>query len=98
MDLEVFRTLKDSVPELQQAGAFKDTRFQGFAAEDFLKGGRLNETSIRANLAINVALAIELMMLQAVNLELGTCWISSFDEKAVKKTTGISDRYSIDLL
>jgi len=95
MDLEVFTTIQDRVKELQQAGAFSGTCFQGFTSEDFLSGGNLNESSIKANLALNVAISIEHIALQAVNLGLGTCWIASFDEKEVKRIVGISDRYSV---
>ena len=95
MDLEVFQTIQDRVKELQQAGAFSGTFFQGFSAEDFLSGGKLSESSIKASLALNVAISIEHIALQAVNLGLGTCWIASFDEKEVKRIVGIGDRYSV---
>lgn len=94
-DLEAFSSIQNRVSELQQAGAFSGTCFQGYTAENFLAGGKLNEPAIKANLALQVAIAIENMMLQAVDLGLGTCWIASFDEKEVKQITGISDRYSI---
>jgi len=95
LDLQVFKTIQKRVKELQQVAAFAGTVFQGFSAEDFLSGGKLNESSIKANLALNVAISIEHMSLQAVNLGLGTCWIASFDEKEVKRIVGISDRYRI---
>ncbi len=94
-DLEAFSSLQKRVSELQQVQAFSGTCFQGFTANDFLAGGTLNESAIKASLAIQVALAIEHIALQAVELGLGTCWIASFDEKEVKRIAGISDRYSI---
>jgi nitroreductase len=94
-DMEAFSSLQKRVAELQQVQAFSGTCFQGFAASDFLAGGTLNESAIKANLALQVAIAIEHIALQAVDLGLGTCWIASFDEKEVKRITGISDRYSI---
>ena len=94
-DLEVFSSIQDRVSELQKAGAFSGTCFQGYTAKDFLAGGTLNESSIKANLALQVAIAIEHLALQAVDRGLGTCWIASFNEKQVKKIVGINDRYSI---
>jgi nitroreductase len=94
-DLESFSSIQNRVAELQQAHAFSGTCFQGFTASDFLAGGTLNESTIKANLALQVAIAIEHIALQAVELGLGTCWIASFDEKEVKRILGISDRYSI---
>jgi nitroreductase len=94
-DLAAFSSIQNRVSELQKAGAFAGTCFQGYSANDFLAGGTLNESSIKANLALQVAIAIEHLALQAVDRGLGTCWIASFDEKAVKKIVGINDRYSI---
>jgi nitroreductase len=94
-DLDVVASLGERVAELQEAGAFSGTRFQGFGAEDFLAGGALNESAIKANLAFQVAIAIEHIALKAVDLGLGTCWVTSFDEKEVKRIVGISDRYSV---
>jgi len=94
-DLEVFSSIQDRVTELQQAGAFSGTCFQGYTANEFLSGGELSESSIKANLALNVAISIEHIALKAVDLGLGTCWIATFDEKEVKRIVGISDRYSV---
>jgi nitroreductase len=94
-DLEVFSSIQDRVTELQQAGAFSGTCFQGFTANEFLSGGELSESSIKANLALNVAISIEHIALKAVDLGLGTCWIATFDEKEVKRIVSISDRYSV---
>lgn len=94
-DLEVLSSIENRVSELQKVGAFSGTCFQGYTAEDFLAGGTLNESSIKANLALQVAIAIEHLALQAVDRGLGTCWIASFNEKQVKKIVGINDRYGI---
>ena len=42
-------------------------------------------------LPVDVAIAIEHLMLAAVSEGLGTCWIGAFDEHAVKETLGIPD-------
>jgi nitroreductase len=44
---------------------------------------------------IDVAIAVENMVLAATNEGLGTCWIGSFDESQVKKLLGIPENYAV---
>jgi nitroreductase len=44
---------------------------------------------------IDVATALDHIMLAAVELELGTCWIGAFDEKKVKEILGIPERIRV---
>ena len=46
---------------------------------------------LRGACAINMAIALSQVMLQAVELGLGTCWIGMFDEQAMKTRFGIPD-------
>lgn len=39
--------------------------------------------------AMNVAIAVSFIMLRAVELGLGTCWIGMFDEQAIKTRLGL---------
>jgi len=55
----------------------------------------MSETSLRAAISLQTALAIELMMLKAVDLGLGTCWVASFDERALKTILELDERYAI---
>lgn len=41
--------------------------------------------------AMNVAIAVSFMMLRAVELGLGTCWLGMFDEAAIKARLGIPE-------
>lgn len=41
--------------------------------------------------AVNVAIAVDHMTLQAVEEGLGTCWIGAFDQQAVKDLLGIPE-------
>jgi len=45
--------------------------------------------------AIDLAIAVEHMALQAVEEGLGTCWIGAFDQEAVKKILKIPERYKV---
>ena len=47
---------------------------------------------------IDVALAVENMILTAINEGLSTCCVGSFDEKEVKATLGVSDNFEVVLL
>jgi len=45
--------------------------------------------------AVDLAIAIEHMALEAVEEGLGTCWIGAFDQEAVKKILKIPERYKV---
>ena len=47
---------------------------------------------------IDIGIAVEHFVLQAEELELGTCWIGWFNEKAVKKTLSIPESKKVDIL
>jgi nitroreductase len=44
---------------------------------------------------IDLAIALAHIMLAAVELELGTCWIGAFDEKKVKEILGIPEKIRV---
>lgn len=45
--------------------------------------------------AVDVAIAMENLILAATDVGLGTCWIGSFDEKKVKEILGIPNRIKV---
>lgn len=45
--------------------------------------------------AVNVAIALQNIILAATNLGYGTCWIGAFDEKEVKQVLGVPDDFSV---
>lgn len=47
---------------------------------------------------IDIGIAVEHFILQAEEMDLGTCWIGWFNEKAVKKTLTIPESKKIDIL
>jgi nitroreductase len=44
---------------------------------------------------IDVSIALTHIMLAAVELDLGTCWIGAFDEKKVKEILGVPERIRV---
>ncbi len=44
---------------------------------------------------LNVAIAIEHMVLEAVELGLGSCWVRLFDEKNVKQLLGLPEHFRV---
>jgi nitroreductase len=47
---------------------------------------------------IDIGITCEHFVLQAEDLDIGTCWIGWFNERAVKSTLGIPQRKKIDIL
>lgn len=47
----------------------------------------------QAYLNLNVAIAVDHLILRAVDLGLGACWVMQFDSKKVKKLLLLDDRY-----
>lgn len=95
MNLTAFSSLDTRLEELQKTGAFSDTVFQKYTPEDFLHNKNVNEIWIRMNLAVNVAISIEHILLKATDSGLGCCWLGSFDQKKVKELTGIEENYEV---
>lgn len=58
-------------------------------------GGHLRH--VKYNL-IDIGIACEHLILQAVELGLGTCWLGWFNEKAVKKVLGLPKPTRIDVM
>ncbi len=82
-----FRILRDSgiLPPEMVAGV-----------QEFVeKTGGYSPEMLRYAAATNCSIAITQMMLQAVELGLGTCWIGMYDEEAVKQKCGIGDDFAV---
>ena len=97
-DLTAMTTREHRIGELFQEGAFEgveiDTRDPlltsnpGLAAE-----------AVKAYLAMNAAIAIEHIVLRAVDLGLGSCWLGRFDRDKVKEFLKLDDSiYPVVLL
>lgn len=44
---------------------------------------------------VDVTISMQNMVLEATELGLGTCWVGSFDEKTVKETLNIPEKYKV---
>jgi nitroreductase len=76
-DLTAIETRDLHVGELLEAGAFEgvEVNFEGFAPYSVMSGAQ----AVRAYLSMNVAIAVEHIVLKAVDLGLGSCWIGRFE-------------------
>src|SRR3972149_8581232 len=85
-DIKAFGEFPERIDELIAAGALPATTREGFVPS--LKKGGIS-ADIKWHLLIaatgNTDIAIEHMVLQAVELGLGTCWVRWFDDNKVKE-------------
>ncbi len=95
-DIKAFGEFPERIDELIDAGALPAKTREVFVRS--LKRGEMN-ADIKWHLLIaatgNADIAIEHMVLQAVELGLGTCWVRWFDDNKVKKILGIPKNIEI---
>jgi nitroreductase len=90
-DLKAFREFPERVDELIESGALPERTKKVFIP--FLKKGMASvkkEGLIMAATA-NVSIAVEHIVLQAVEIGLGTCWVRWYDDKKIKEILDIPD-------
>jgi nitroreductase len=80
----------DRLVELTQAGVFDNVEMDGEYSPP-----EKNREQLLAYLNMNVGIAITHMMLKAVDLGLGTCWIGGFDPIKTKEILGLGDNLHI---
>ena len=56
---------------------------------------KLDDASLYAYFSLNAAIAIEHIILKAVDLGLGSCWVMMFDKDKVRKLIGLDERYEL---
>jgi len=83
--------------ELMEAQAFvgtplDDPTLMEAAAK---RRGSMDQSTIKAYLTLNAAIAIEHIVLRAVDLGLGSCWIMMFDSAKTKSMLQLDDRYDV---
>jgi nitroreductase len=84
--------------ELMEAQAFvgtplaDDTTLMEATAK---RRSSMDPATIKAYLTLNAAIAIEHIVLRAVDLGLGSCWIMMFDSAKTKTMLGLDDRYDV---
>ncbi len=89
-DLSALDGRPDRLAELIQAGVFDNIEVDG----EYVPPER-NQEQLLAYLNMNVGIAITHMMLKAVDLGLGTCWIGGFDPTKAKEVLELGDNLHV---
>jgi nitroreductase len=85
------------ITELIESGAFTAVDMDDPNSGKY--GRSLSESiSVKGYLSLNVAIAIEHIVLRATDLGLGSCWIGRFDQEKTKKILGLGDDIFVVLL
>ncbi|MEI7638701.1 MAG: nitroreductase family protein [Syntrophus sp. (in: bacteria)] len=89
-DLTAMTSRDRRIGELLKEGAFEgvdmDMNDPSAAANPII-----NEEAIKAYLTMNVAIAVEHIVLKAVDLGLGSCWLGRFDRDRVKEYLALDE-------
>jgi nitroreductase len=83
-DLTAISKREKRVGELLEAGAFDGVEVSFDNAAPYATAVMETE-AIKAYLAMNVAIAVEHIVLKAVDLGLGSCWLGRFDRDKLKE-------------
>jgi len=90
-DLRTFEEFPKRVDELIESGALPERSREVFIPR-LEKGMKtVSKTSLIIAAAANVAIAAEHIVLRAVELGLGTCWVRWYDDNKVKEILGIPE-------
>ena len=96
-DLTAMTTRDQRVGELFQEGVFEGVDIDMNNAS--ITGPIMDAEAVKAYLAMNVAIAIEHIVLKVVDLGLGSCWLGRFDRDKVKEFLALDESiYPIVLL
>ena len=96
-DLTAVTTRDRRVGELLNEGAFEGVDMD--MSDPSAVSPVMDAEAVKAYLAMNVAIAIEHIVLQAVDLGLGSCWLGRFDRNKVKKFLALDESiYPVVLL
>ena len=88
-DLKAFKELPERVDELIESGALPERTREVFIP--YLKKGMSTVTkdALMIAAAANVAIAVEHIVLQAVEIGLGTCWVRWYEDNKIKEILDI---------
>jgi len=98
IDKEAMGSTQVRYRELMEAQAFVGTPLADDPALMEAAAKRrssMDQATIKAYLSLNAAIAIEHIVLRAVDLGLGSCWIMMFDSAKTKGMLGLDDRYDV---
>lgn len=88
-DLKAFKEFPERVDELIESGALPERTREVFIP--YLKKGMntVTKEALMIAAAANVAIAVEHIVLQAVEIGLGTCWVRWYEDNKVKEILDI---------
>lgn len=89
-DLSVMTVRDARMTELLQAGAFDGIEVDK-SDPAALANSEMDTRAIEAYLSLNVAIAVEHIILKAVDLGLGSCWIGRFSRKKVRQLLALEE-------
>jgi len=94
-DLKAFKEFPIRVDELIESGALPERTREVFIP--YIKKGMdtVTKDALMVAAAANVAIAVEHIVLQAVEIGLGTCWVRWYDDEKVKKILDIPDNIEV---
>ncbi len=94
-DLKAFKEFPERVDELIESGALPERTREVFIP--YLKKGMsaVTKDSLMVAAAANVAIAVEHIVLQAVEIGLGTCWVRWYEDNEVKEILDIPDNIEV---
>ena len=97
-DISSFKTQGKRVKELKEVGAFSGTDLGKGSLKDYSKKTKRDEKEALSYLHLNVAIAVEHMILRGVDLGLGSCWVMLFDQEKVKELLDLPDNLQVTAL
>ncbi|ODS30881.1 MAG: nitroreductase [Candidatus Scalindua rubra] len=94
-DLRAFKGFPERVDELIESGALPERTREVFIP--YLKKGMNSVTKegLIIAAAANVSIAVEHIVLQAVEIGLGTCWVRWYEDNKIKEILGIPDHVEV---
>ena len=94
-DLKAFKEFPERVDELIESGALPERTREVFIP--YLSKGMDTVTKdvLMVAAAANVAIAVEHIVLQAVEIGLGTCWVRWFEDDKVKEILDIPEHVEV---
>jgi nitroreductase len=91
----------ERMKELTEAKAFEDTPLDKKTddnkdKDDYNKRrSNMSEAALKAYMSLNLAIAVEHMILRATDLGLGSCWIMMVDGEKTKSILELDERYDV---
>lgn len=94
-DLKAFKEFPERVDELIESGALPERTREVFIP--YLSRGMdtVTKDALMVAAAANVAIAVEHIVLQAVEIGLGTCWVRWYEDNKVKEILDIPEHVEV---